>query len=252
MKGWLWQVFKVSLNWSLVVSFVFIFLSALSTYLGPLKISVNSKNVDQKTLFSVSGEGSVAVKPDIAAVSMGIAVQDLSVTQGQKRANETINKTTKVLTDLGVTEKDIKTISYNIFPNYNYIEGKQTLAGYNINIDLKVLVRDFERLNRVIDAATASGVNQIGGVSFDVEKKEDALNQARAEAVKKAKEKAARLAGLAGLRLGKIVNLQESSAGERPPYIALEARGIGGGGETQIQPGQTEIKLTVTLEYETL
>ena len=253
MDSWLIHLLRLAVKGALVSSFIFISLNLLSSYLGPLKISINSKNVDQKTLFSVTGEGSVSVKPDIATISMGIVVQNPSVTEGQKKSNEIINRTTNDLKALGVSEKDIKTVSYNIYPNYTYDNGKQSLNGYNINIDLSIKVRDFELLNKVIDTATASGVNQVGGVSFDVEKKEEATNKARAEAVRLAKEKALRLSSLAGLKLGRIVNLSEGQSLERPPFVSMDAKGIGGGGgETQVQPGQTEVKVSVTLDYETL
>lgn len=252
VRSYLFHLVKLSFKSALVASFVFVFLSVLTNYLGPLKLSLNIRNVDQKNLFSVDGLGKASVKPDIALVSMGFVVQDPSVVNGQKLANEVINKTTSALKSLGINEKDIKTTSYNIYPNYNYLSGKQSLNGYTINIELSLKIHNFDRLNQAIDTATASGINQIGSVTFDVENKEAALNLARAEAVKKAMAKASRLSSLVGLKLGRIVNVREGQTFSPQPYAALSADKGLGGGETQVQPGQSEVSLTVTLDYETL
>lgn len=254
MKDWLLHLLRLSLKAFFVTLSIFVSLYLVSFYLGPLRLSVSNKNVDQRNLFSVSGEGSVSVKPDMATISLGIVVQSPSVTEGQKKANEKIDQTVIALKRLGLEEKDLKTTAYNIYPNYSYVGGKQSLSGYNVSIDMSVKVRNFDLLNQVIDAATRSGVNQLGAIVFELEKKDEALNQARAEAVKAAKEKAQKLAALAGLRLGKLINVSEGQDFERPPIYALDgAKGVGGaGGETRVQPGQTEIKVTVTLEYEIL
>lgn len=252
--NYLSHVIKVSLKVTLVSVFVFVALSYLTNFLGPLKLSLNTKNIDQQNFFSVDGEGTVSVKPDIALVNVGFVVQDLSVVTGQKKANEVINNTTTALKALGITEKDIKTTAYNIYPNYNYLNGKQTLNGYTINIGMIIKVRNFDLLNRVVDSATASGINQISGISFDVENKDDATNIARKEAVKSAKDKAQKLASLAGIKLGRIVNVREGQVVNPVPYLPMSAKAVGGGvaDNTQVQPGQTEVKVSVTLDYETL
>jgi uncharacterized protein YggE len=113
-----------------------------------------------------------------------------------------------------------------------------------------------DRLNNVIDAGTAAGANSVSGVSFEVENKDEAINQARAEAIKKAKDKAKRIASESGISLGRIINVSESYPGNYQPYaVADMAFGKGAGGnaeQTNIQPGQTEIKVEVTVSYETL
>ena len=106
----------------------------------------------------------------------------------------------------------------------------------------------------MVDAATASGANQVGGISFDVDDKTKAQNEAREKAVAEAKRKAEGLSRAADIRLGKIVNIFENPSFEPPVYRTLETKvgDVAAPEPTQIQPGTTEIKLTVTLSYETL
>ena len=252
--NYLLHTIRFAVKAAVVTLFVLAVVYLSNSFFGPLRASLNFKNLDQTNLFSVDGEGTASVKPDLANITMGFVVTDASVTSGQKRANEVINNVTNNVKALGVSGADVKTTSYNIYPNYNYNNGRQSLNGYTINIEMSLKVRNFDVLNKVIDSATAAGINQISGVAFDVENKDDAMNLARQEAVKAAKAKAARLSGLAGIRLGRIVNVRETPAGSPIPYMSLNAaKSVGGASpDTQVQPGQTEIKVNVTLDYETL
>jgi len=77
-------------------------------------------------------------------------------------------------------------------------------------------------------------------------------NKAREDAVKQAKEKALAASKMAGFRLGRVVSFYENSVGEVPMYY--EAMGKGGAASSvspspQIEPGNQEIKITVTLTY---
>ena len=110
-----------------------------------------------------------------------------------------------------------------------------------------------EKANSVVDAATAAGANTVGGITFDVDDKTKAENEARKIAVADAKAKAQLAATTAGFSLGKIINYQESTGGNRivPMYAKADvAVGLGAGAPTELNTGSTDITLTVTLSYE--
>lgn len=99
---------------------------------------------------------------------------------------------------------------------------------------------------------TDCGANQVGGVSFDVDDKTKAQNEARTKAVEEAKQKAQQAASVAGFKLGKIINYQENFGGDSRivPMIGLGAAEKTT--STDIQHGSSEIQVTVTLNYELL
>ncbi|MBI4091482.1 SIMPL domain-containing protein [candidate division WWE3 bacterium] len=218
--------------------------------LGSVPLSLNTKQLDKDTTFFVSAEGKTYVKPDIAAVSLSINTNAQTASAAQKQANEAINKVTAELKKFGVGEDAIKTTSYNIYPVYGETPGR--ISSYNASVSVRVKERDLDKVNSIIDSATANGANEVSGVTFDVENRDQAVDQARKEAISKAKEKAQKIANEAGIRLGRIINISESST---PQYFEGKFMDVGlsgGGGETDIQPGQTEIVINVTLSYETL
>jgi len=243
-----------------LIGFTLIVLAILSLYfrfIGPIPFSVNQTTTEKKTTFDVNGEGKVTAVPDTAEINVGIRINKTTVEAAQKEANEKINKVTDELKKLGIEEKYIKTVNYSLYPEYDYRAG-QKIVGYNINITLRIKVKDFDKINQVIDTATSLGANQIGNLSFtiDDEKLEELKMEARKEAIEKAKKKAKEIANAAGLRLGRIVNISENIPSNTYPSPLLREAGIGGTIEeeqkTEIQPGESEITASIVLSYETL
>jgi uncharacterized protein YggE len=225
------------------------------------QLAINQVTTNKMTTFDVTGESKIATIPDQAEVRMGIQVNESSVKAAQDQANQVINTINTQLGELGIEKADIKTEQYSLYPNYDYQEGAgQRITGYAVNAQLLVTMTDFTKLNQAIDMATSAGANQIGGITFSLsdDKQAEVEKQAREEAITNAKTNAGELARLAGMRLGKIVNVMESPMPKQPVYpmadmaFSREAAGAGGGAPTNVEPGSTSYTYTVTLSYETL
>ncbi len=227
-------------------------------YLGGIPLSVSQTTTQKQSTFNVTGETEVTAIPNKAQVSLGVTVQGSTVAQVQDDLNSKINSISQQLKQSGIETKDIKTQNYNISPTYDYSGETQRITGYTASTSLVVSVTDFDKLNEVIDQATALGANQVGGISFGLtaEKQEELNNQAREEAIADAKQKAADLARLSGLKLGKIVDVMESPNIQTPvPMYAanqLKLDSAAGRTATSVEPGSNTYTYTVTLSYETL
>lgn len=239
-----------------------VFLGA-TKLMGPLPLSISQTTTTKLNTFDVMGEGEVTTTPDRAEINAGVQINDSTVASAQDKGNQIINKITADLLGMGIGKDDIKTINYSLYPNYDYRTGSQRITGYSLNVTLKVTVKDFAKINNIIDTMTADGANQVGGVSFTLSenKRLEVENQAREIAIKRAKEKAESLSRLAGVRLGKIINIMENTnQAPRPiPMLAKEsAMGlpVGGGPDTavatDVSPGSATFSMVVTLSYETL
>jgi len=206
--------------------------------------------------FSVSGEGKVLVTPDIAKISLGIEASGPSLKTVQSDVNTKAKTLTDSLKKLGIAEADIKTTSYSVYPEYDYTNPNQRITGFRVSTNYEVVIRNFDKVNDVITTATASGANIIGGVNFELNDKteKEKLQEARKLAVIDAKEKASGLAQASGITLGRIINISESQANPMPLMSADRTVGLGAGSPEpatpNIQPGTTEINVTVTLSYE--
>ena len=230
----------------------FIGLFAFTKFVGPLPLSISSVVTQKTDTFSVSGEGKVTLIPDIALVNVGVTSQGPSVTVVQQQLNTKMNAITDAVKRLGIDAKDIQTSNYSISPSYDFSGGTQRITGYQADSTLTIKVRKIDNANTVIDAATANGATNVGGITFDVDDKTKAENQAREAAITDAKSKADTAARAAGFHLGRIINYSEgSNASPRPMMLDKTAvPATGGGAPTEVQPGTSEVDLSVTLSYE--
>lgn len=236
-------------------SLIIIFFALLFVYSkwGPA-IPFSTTTQTKGEAFVVMGTGKVSVVPDIAKVTLGIEENGSSL----KTVQDNVNKKSKTLTEdlkkIGVEDNNLKTISYNVSPEYDYNSSPYKITGYRVSTSYEVKVTDFDIVNDVLTLATQSGANVVGSISFEVneETQKEYLQKAREEAVKLAKNKAEGLAKASGITLGKIINVSESEGYEpRPVMMYDKAVGMGGAPETtNIEAGETEIQVTVSLSYE--
>ncbi len=231
----------------------FLSLFVYTKFAGPIPFSVSSIVTSKTDSFTVTGEGKAVVVADIAVVSAGIQAQGASVKRVQEELNTKSNAIIANVKKLGVDAKDIQTSNYSIYPTYDYQSDRQRITGYQGNSTLTMKVRDMEKASGVIDAATAGGANQISGISFDVSDKAKAENEAREKAVAEARKKADTAAKTAGFSLGRVINYSENQGGmpPRPYYAKMDAAmGAPERAETPVEPGSSEITVTVSLSYE--
>lgn len=237
----------------IVLFFIFLFVFAKW---GPA-INFNTISQSKGEPLVVSGKGKVFVTPDIAVVTVGIQEVGSSLPKIQENVNQKSQNLVKAIAALGIDKNDIKTTSYNLYPQYDYTTSTTNrITGYQISTNYEVKVKDFDKVNEVLVAATGAGANAIGSVNFKVndETEKEKLDEARKLAAEEAKSKADGLSKAAGITLGKIINISENQTGgdiTRPLY-ANQAADLSAkeAALPNIEPGQTKIEVTVTLSYE--
>ncbi len=237
----------------------FLFLWLVNYFNISYPLSVANRSVSGE--LSVIGVGRVDASPDNASVSLGIVVNNAStINEAQEKINTVNNDIVSGLTAIGINKDDIKTSNYSINPNYDYSErGTGEISGYNGNATVSVKVDDISKLPEIIQAGTEGGANEVMGTNYSIEEPEKYQREARDLAIENAKAEAQRLAGQLGIKLGKIVNIVESSSGVGPvpmfygkeAAMSLDTRAGGNVGITpDLQPGSQTITSTVTLYFE--
>jgi len=211
------------------------------------------KPTAERDTIAISGEGKVTGIPDIAAIEVGLVTEKKDVASAQKENTLKMNRLIKNLKNLGIEDKDIQTSYYNIYPQYDWPDGKQVLRGYQVNQSVSVKIRNLDKIGDILTAAGEGGANQVSGLSFNIDDPEKLRQEARIKALENAKEKADALAKVAGVKLGKVVSFSEYAETPAPMYKAMEGLGIGGGGEMPaptVEKGSMDIIVNVTVSYE--
>lgn len=219
-------------------------------WMGALPIAVTQ--TQKMSTFDVTGEGKVVVIPDQAVVSMGVQETGKNLKQVQEMVNKKMASLSKSLKDLKIAEKDIKTTGYNYYPDW------QNKSNYVAHATVSVVIREMDNVSPVMDLVGSLGLDNVSGPTFGLsdELSNKTVKEARALAIDKARAKAQELSGLAGMTLGRIVNVTEGSI-KPQNYMLREALPVTGGGNvdmktaTPVEVGSSEIVVDVTLSYET-
>lgn len=246
---------------------VTIFISALLA-VGTIYVAILSINAwkandyigvseEQRHSITVTGQGEVVGVPDIAKIQLGYTIEKTTVAAAQKDNTEKINQAVeKLKNDFAIDDKDIKTSNYNIYPMYNWYDGRQTLRGYQVSQNLDIKIRDLSQVGEILQIAGNLGLNQISSLSFEIDKPDELEQEAREDAIKEAKEKAETMADAAGVKLGRIISFSEYTNSPSSIYQkSYEALGMGGATDEvapSIEAGSTEIDINVSITYEIL
>ena len=209
-------------------------------------------NVASRTI-TVTGQGTATVKPDQAVVQIGVNVQESTADAALQQANESAAALIEALKGAGVADDDIVTSNLSIWPQYG---DNARVTGYTASNSVSVTVRDIDRTGPVIDAAAQAAGSDIAinGISFGLNDPEAAMATARADAMANAAKRAGEFATAAGAGVGMVLQISETAVNPYIPtmYSADRASATtvaGGTAPTPIQPGTTDVSVTVNVVY---
>ena len=210
---------------------------------------------------SVNGTGDAVAKPDVATFSFSVNETGTTVAQAQSAATDKINAALKAVRASGVSDNDIKTLSYDIAPHYEYYSGictvndcppsKSTLTGYDVSETIQVKVRDLTKAGDLFGTIVSAGVQNVNSLAFSVDQPESIQSQARSTAIADAQSKARELAKELGVSLGRVISFTESSGDEPSPIMyGMSDKASAPMAAPQIPAGQQKITSNVTVTYE--
>lgn len=212
-----------------------------------------------------SGSGKVTAAPDTAVINIGVESRGADPKAAVEQNNQHMTSLVATLKGLGIADPDLQTSNFNIHFERNEAnlgmamaaaagkavpgakpEAAATEGVFVVTNTLNVTVRELAKLGDILSASTAAGANTIWGVEFRIDDPEPLLAQARDKAVADAIEKAKRLAAAAGVKLGKLMSVEESGRGGPMPVGAgryAMAKAV------PIEAGSMEVQADVTVRF---
>src|SRR6187397_2184632 len=125
-----------------------------------------------------TGEGVVKQAPDRAWVSIAAESRARTAQEAQKLNTDAMTAVVEKIKAAGVAADAIQTSGYNLQPEFDYQNGKQTLRGYVARNQVQVRVDALAKTGDVIGAAVGSGATNVSGVRFDLKDRETVERQA--------------------------------------------------------------------------
>jgi uncharacterized protein YggE len=218
-------------------------------------VALAQETVDRMSRPAVraSAEAIVIAKPDQAQLDIGVVTQAATAKAAADENARKVDLMLDALRKLLGQGAEIKTISYQLTPNYIYPRegGQPRISGYSASNIVQVKTSDLPRVGEIIDTAYKSGANNIHSLQFNLKNDEAVRVQALREAAAKAKAKTQAIADALGLKIIRVLFAEESGPTVRPVYAAMEmAAQKAGDVQTPVEPGTIEVRAIVTLTVE--
>jgi hypothetical protein len=162
-----------------------------------------------ETLLSVSGTGRAESRPDQAIFTAGLENIGPDAQGASARANEAVGRIVAALKAQGVSEKDVQTSALSI-SRIGYGKDRNKFQASNT---VTVKVRQVDKAGAAIAAATQAGANVLSGPNLSVADPEAAALSAHGAAYKAARAKAEAYAKAAGMRVARVIAIQDGGQG---------------------------------------
>ncbi len=235
---------------------------------------------------AVTGSGEAHGAPDVVRTSIGVEARAAHAQEALTAANAQIAQVIKVLKELGVADSDLRTHGFSVSYDREYVAPlpaavpsvelsappaarskrqagseitsapvepppapQPTRGSYVVNNQLEVTLRDVSKLGALLSTATSAGANNIWGINFDLADKRPLIEQARKQAIENALADAARVAALAGVKLGKIVSVSDGVQGGPVPFGRMSEKSMASN-SVPVQEGELTVSHQVSLEIE--
>jgi uncharacterized protein len=201
----------------------------------------------------VSGDAKVTAKPDRAQVDVGVVTH---APKSQDAAAQNARRVEAVLAavrPVAGSSAVLKTIGYSLQPTYQYHPngGEPTITGYAASNTVQVTVDDLARIGSVIDSATRAGANQVQGIQFTLRDEGSVRAEALRQAVLKARADADVLAAALGLKVVRVLNVEETSPQVVPVRMFARAAGPAAAeAATPVESGTLDVSADVVLTVE--
>lgn len=205
----------------------------------------------QGAVLDVVAQGRTARAPDLAVIRAGVVTQGATAAQALRDNADRMARVLPRLRGAGVAARDVQTAQVSLQPQYRYGENvPPVITGYQATNSVSVRFRDVARAGAILDALVAEGANQIDGPTLTLDQPEAALDEARTDAVRRARARADLYARASGMQVARIVAIAENGGdvgGPRAPVAY--ARAMAGEAKTEIAAGETEVTATVTVRF---
>jgi uncharacterized protein YggE len=219
-----------------------------------LAAPVAAAESDNPPALTINGRAEVQVAPDIAFVTVGVTSEAETAAAALAANNVALSKALEVIRAAGVEARDLQTSGLSLQARYHYPrdpsdKDRQRIIGYVANNNVTVRVRDLTKLGSLLDKVVTAGANQILGIAFDVSERDRLLDDARRKAVADARRKAELYAAAAGIKLGKLRSLSESTVSPRPRTVRMAAPAAAAAPPVPIEAGELTLSANVQMTW---
>lgn len=243
---------RVMIGWALSV-FVLLFLP-----------SVSAQEAVSKALITVTGDAEVKVVPDEVSLILGVETWNKDLAAAKSENDQKVSGIIALANRLKIDDKYIQTDFINIEPRYNEQWERREFIGFFVRKTVSLTLKDVSKFEELLSGVLGAGANYVHGIDFRTSELRKYRDQARALAIKAARDKATELAKELGETIGRPQTIQEGRIGWWSGYNSwwgnryggqmmqntVQNAGPGNAPTSGLALGQIAVNASVTVSFE--
>lgn len=225
-------------------------------------------------LITVNGQAEVNVVPDEIVFTLDVRKMDKDLMVAKEQNDRTVRSVLELARKYGIPSQNVQTDYISVEPKYRtenkrgvdgvLTESIRIFDGYEVSKTVVIKLKDISRFEGLLTDILKSGVDRLRNVDFRTTAIRKYKDQARALAIRAAREKAVALTGEIGQSVGKAYSIREEESSYRSNNLAANVSsnsmatiddddGGDSGDETStIAPGMIRISARVTVSFRLL
>lgn len=218
------------------------------------------QNQIEPPLITVTGQAEVLVPPDEAVFSMVVENVDKDMIAANKRTDDSVRQVLAIAKKHNIKPDDVQTSRISIQPKYNTDDldyearrrVQRVLVGYESSKTIVIKLRDITRFEALLAEILTAGISRLAGLEFRDSQLRKHRDQARAMAIRAAREKATLLAGEIGQSIGPAYSITETSGDSAPRTMQNASASFSDARpdtESAIAPGSISVSAQVTVRF---
>ncbi len=227
---------------------------AISAFLPVVALaSFTQDSFPRPRLISVTGSAEINVAPDEVVLNLGIESRDKELSIAKAQHDSHVKKVLAEARGAGVEDKYIQTSTLQMEPQYSEEKVPRFLA-YEVAQTIRLTLKDLTKYEALMTKLLESGVNRVDSVEFLVAEPRKYKDEARAKAIRAAREKAVAMAAELGQTIGKPWEVSEDMADavvatQNSTFGYLGSNRAAANEESTVAPGEVSMRASVRVSF---
>ena len=195
-------------------------LCLLGLLLTALAFSAAAQDRSAPPLITVSGQAELRVQPDEAVLNLEVERLDKDINVARQQADDSVTQILALARRHGVPQQNVMTDYITVGMKYSTDlvddaddadakKVKREFVGYEVSKSVTVRLTDLSRFEVLFAEVLKAGVSRVKDVTFYTSQLRKYRDQARAAAIRAAREKAVALSAEVGQTIGKAFKIEE-------------------------------------------
>jgi uncharacterized protein YggE len=248
----------------IIAAVLLLLVAALSGATAAAQTAPPSQERAAPRLITTTGEAEVLVVPDEVILTLGVETSGKELSLAKRQNDEIVAKVLAAAQARGVAAKDLQTDHISVEPRYRDSYEQRDFIGYFVRKTIVVTLKDIAAFEDLLSDVLDAGASNVHGIQFRTTELRKHRDEARASAVRAAREKAVALAGELGQEVGQPHDIREDQsewwswyntwwggrASAMTQNVVQEGSSVPQGMEGTLAPGQISVTARVTVSFE--